>query len=140
MKNERGKKCCSHPKVKDLIKYPLRKATSTYKLLLLFDLILYGGGLIPSVEVAAFHHNGLDSSYDWSICSLPANHSMEAETVFSPILNFTCSYTISESRSHSMEVLTLAAGTRGPPLFYCVKDSWQAHYDQALKTAVRSAL
>ncbi len=116
------------------------KTRNRYKLFLFADLIL-SWSLLDQLEVIAFDFE-FYSPEDFSIYNFLADNPMDAETVFDPAVKpcFVYTYVISEGQLHSMEVLTLAADTRGPPLFYCVKDSWQAHYDQALQSAVRSDL
>ncbi len=72
--------------------------------------------LLDPFEAVAFDFE-FDSPENFLICSLLTDNPMEAETVFSPAVKprFIYKYLISEGRLLAMEVLTLAAGTRGPP-------------------------
>lgn len=94
------------------------KARNKYELLLFVDLIL-SWGLFDPLEVVAFDH-GFDSPENCSICSFLAANPMEADTVLIPVVKpyFVYSYVTSEGRTYAVEVLTLAAGNRGPPLLH----------------------
>ncbi len=87
-----------------------------YKILLFVDLIL-SWSLLDPTDAVAFNFV-FDSPEYFSLCSFLTDNPMEAETIISPLLKpyFVYSFVISKGRLLAMEILTLAAGTRGPPL------------------------